>query len=173
MHDGWKVNFIFVPQIGPYPLCRELPAECKRVPHTLVMERNDTVIAVFSPLPPGLSRARIKSACGQICVCACVWLCAKGEGLCVSYCRVITLSSDLQREQRRHNQAGSHTHVKPTNSLSLSLPLSSPPSLSLSSTHTVYTPQLAVILKLLFPHAFCAHALTQAQCVNTFNTHRR
>lgn len=35
--------------------------------------------------------------------------------MCVSHCRVITLSSDLQREERRHNQPGStHTFIQNT-----------------------------------------------------------
>lgn len=139
MHDGWKVNFIFVPQIGPYPLCRELPAECKRVPHTLVMERNDTVIAVFSPLPPGLSRARIKSACGQICVCACVAMCERGRFVCV----LLPRHHSLQRPTERTETAQSSrvTHARKTYKLSLSFSPSLFPSLSLSlfHTHSIHT----------------------------------
>lgn len=49
---------------------------CVCVSHTLVMERNDTVIAVFSPPPPFLSRARLKVCVGKkICVCLCVFEC--------------------------------------------------------------------------------------------------
>lgn len=73
---------------------------CVCVSHTLVMERNDTVIAVFSPPPPFLSRARLKVCVGKkinkyVCVCSNVCVCA--SEVCVSLTAASSLSPATSR----------------------------------------------------------------------------
>lgn len=85
------------------------------VSHTLVMERNDTVIAVFSPPPPFLSRARLKVCVGKkkyVCVCSNVCVCA--SEVCVSLTAASSLSPATYRENRDGtiNQGHTHTHTR-------------------------------------------------------------
>ena len=82
--------------------------------------------------------------------------------MCVSHCHVITLSSDLQREQRRHNQPGSHTntHTHTTHKHTHKL--------SLSHTHT----KPAIILKLLSLKHF-AHTHTHTHRLTSHYTFKR
>ena len=72
------------------------------------MERNDTVIAVFSPPPPCLSRARLKVCMGKyVCVCA-----REGE-LCVSLTAASSLSPATYRENRDGTiNQGQHIHTR-------------------------------------------------------------
>lgn len=123
---------------------------CVCVAHTLVMERNDTVIAVFSPPPPFLSRARLKVCVGKkknMCVCSNVCVCA--SEVCVSLTAASSLSPATYRENRDGtiNQGHTHTHTRiHTHIYTIH---------KLSRTHT--QPDPAVVLRLLFLVHFCAH----------------
>lgn len=88
---------------------------CVCVSHTLVMERNDTVIAVFSPPPPFLSRARLKVCVGKkinkyVCVCSNVCVCA--SEVCVSLTAASSLSPATYRENRDGTINQGHTHTR-------------------------------------------------------------
>ena len=73
------------------------------VAHTLVMERNDAVIAEFSPPPPRLSRARLK-VCVWATMCVCVCVC---ECVCESeVCAFLTAASSLCPSTYRGDRDG-------------------------------------------------------------------
>lgn len=76
------------------------------VAHTLVMERNDTVIAEFPPSPACLSRARLK-VCGQICVCVCVQV----RYVCLSLPRHHSLQRPTERTETAQSARVTHTHT--------------------------------------------------------------
>lgn len=97
---------------------------CVCVSHTLVIERNDTVIAVFSPPPPFLSRARLKVCVGKknMCVFVCVrmYVCVQVRYVCLSLPRHHSLQRPTERtetaQSTRVTHTLTHTYIQYTNS---------------------------------------------------------